>query len=118
MTEIELTNLETTLAASPEQKHAVYLTMKDCADCSANETRLSNAFSSISEIKWYKVYLTDTTPFFAPSTVPSVVFFEGRNRVVEGIGIMDSSNIDAFVQFVRGFLGLTEGEKWLSSLVE
>ena len=45
----ELTNLETTLAASPEQKHAVYLTMKDCADCSANETRLSNAFSSISE---------------------------------------------------------------------
>ena len=63
MTEIELTNLETTLAASPEQKHAVYLTMKDCADCSANETRLSNAFSSISEIKWYKVYLTDPPPF-------------------------------------------------------
>ena len=118
MTEIELTNLETTLAASPEQKHAVYLTMKDCADCSANETRLSNAFSSISEIKWYKVYLTDTTPFFAPSTVPSVVFFEGRNRVVEGIGVMDGSNIDAFVQFAKSFLGLHEGKKWLSSTVE
>ena len=118
MTEIELTNLETTLAASPEQKHAVYLTMKDCADCSANETRLSNAFSSISEIKWYKVYLTDTTPFFAPSTVPSVVFFEGRNRLIEAFGLMDESNMDGFVQFVRTSLNLTDGEKWLSSIVE
>lgn len=92
--------------------------MKDCSDCSTNENTLKNAFSTTSDIKWYKIYITEETPFFAPTTVPSVVFFEGRNRVVEGIGIMDSSNIDAFVQFVRGFLGLTEGEKWLSSMVE
>jgi hypothetical protein len=118
MIEIELTNLESTLAASPEQKFAVLLTQKDCEDCTKNENLLKNAFSNVSEIKWYKVYLTDTTPFFAPSIVPSVVFFEGRNRVVEGIGVMDGSNIDAFVQFAKSFLGLHEGKKWLSSTVE
>ena len=118
MTLIELKDLETTLAASPNQKHAVYITMQDCSDCSTNENTLNNAFSTISDIKWYKIHVTEETPFFAPTTIPSVVFFEGRNRVVEGIGIMDSSNIDAFVQFVKSFLGLTEGEKWLSSLVE
>lgn len=118
MTEIELTNLETTLAASPEQKFAVLLTQKDCEDCTKNETLLKNAFSNVSEIKWYKVYLTDTTPFFAPSVVPSVVFFEGRNRLFEAFGLLDSSSIDAFVQFVKNSLGLTEGEKWLSTTVE
>ena len=118
MTLIELKDLETTLAASPNQKHAVYITMQDCSDCSTNENTLNNAFSTISDIKWYKIHVTEETPFFAPTTIPSVVFFEGRNRVVEGIGIMDSSNIDAFVQFVKSFLGLTEGEKWLSSTVE
>lgn len=118
MTEIELADLESTLAANPSQKHAVYITVKDCSDCNANESVLSNAFASTSEIKWYKIYVTEETPFFAPTTVPSVVFFEGRNRVVEGIGVMDSSNIDAFVQFAKSFLGLHEGKKWLSSTVE
>ena len=50
MTEIELTNLETTLAASPEQKFAVLLTQKDCEDCTKNENLLKNAFSNVSEI--------------------------------------------------------------------
>ncbi len=118
MTEIDLADLESTLAASPEQKHAVYITVKDCSDCSANENVLNNAFASTTEIKWYKIYVTEETPLFAPTTVPSVVFFEGRNRVVEGIGVMDGSNIDAFVQFAKSFLGLHEGKKWLSSTVE
>ena len=118
MIEIELTNLESTLAASPEQKFAVLLTQKDCEDCTKNENLLKNAFSNVSEIKWYKVYLTDKTPFFAPSIVPSVVFFEGRNRLFEAFGLLDSSSIDAFVQFAKNSLGLTEGEKWLSTTVE
>ena len=45
MTEIELTNLETTLAASPEQKFAVLLTQKDCEDCTKNETLLKICLS-------------------------------------------------------------------------
>lgn len=118
MIEIKLENLETTLEASPEQKFAVLLTQKDCEDCTKNETLLENAFSNVSEIKWYKVYLTDKTPFFAPSIVPSVVFFEGRNRLFEAYGLLEVSNIDGFVQFARTSLGLTEGEKWLSSTVE
>jgi hypothetical protein len=31
---------------------------------------------------------------------------------------MDESNMDGFVQFVRTSLNLTDGEKWLSSVVE
>ena len=118
MTEIDLADLESTLAASPSQKHAVYITVKDCSDCSANENVLNNAFASTTEIKWYKIYVTEETPFFAPTTVPSVVFFEGRNRLIEAFGLMDESNMDGFVQFVRTSLNLTDGEKWLSSVVE
>ena len=108
MKKIELDKLEITLASEPEQKFAVLLTQEDCADCTANENRLKNAFSSVSEIVWYKVYLTDKTPFFAPSVVPAVVFF----------GLLEDSSMDAFVQFVRSSLNLTDGEKWLSSTVE
>ena len=118
MTEIDLADLESTLAASPSQKHAVYITVKDCSDCTANENILNNAFASTSEIKWYKIYVNEETPFFAPTTVPSVVFFEGRNRLFEAFGLLDSSSIDGFVQFVRTSYGLTEGEKWLSSVVD
>jgi len=118
MTEIELTNLETTLAASPEQKFAVLLTQKDCEDCTKNENLLKNAFSNVSEIKWYKVYLTDTTPFFAPSIVPSVVFFLFFYRLFEAFGLLHSSSIVGFFLFAKNSLGLTEGEKWLSTTVE
>tara|TARA_R100001509_G_scaffold9413_1_gene5185 strand:+ start:2473 stop:2829 length:357 start_codon:yes stop_codon:yes gene_type:complete len=118
MKKIELDKLEITLASEPEQKFAVLLTQEDCADCTANENRLKNAFSSVSEIIWYKVYLTDKTPFFAPSVVPAVVFFEGRNRLFEAFGLLEDSSMDAFVQFVRSSLNLTDGEKWLSSTVE
>lgn len=63
MKEIDLADLESTLAASPSQKHAVYITVKDCSDCTANENILNNAFASTSEIKWYKIYVTEETPF-------------------------------------------------------
>ena len=117
-TEIALNDLETTLAASPEQKHAVLLTMKDCEDCTANEERLKTTFESVPEIKWYKVYLTDTTPFFAPSVVPSVVFFEGRNRLIEGFGLIEVTHMEAFTQYVRSSLGLLDDVKYISSFVE
>ena len=117
-TEIALNDLETTLAASPEQKHAVLLTMKDCEDCTANEERLKTTFESVPEIKWYKVYLTATTPFFAPSVVPSVVFFEGRNRLIEGFGLIEVKHMEAFTQYVRSSLGLLDDVKYISSFVE
>ena len=117
-TEILLDDLETTLAKNPNQKHAVLLTMKDCEDCTANEERLKTTFKNVSEIKWYKVYLTDTTPFFAPSIVPSIVFFEGRNRLIEGYGLIQIEHMETFTQYVRSSLGLLDEVKFVPSFVE
>ncbi len=117
-TEILLDDLETTLAKNPNQKHAVLLTIKDCEDCIANEKRLKTTFENVSEIKWYKVYLTDITPFFAPSVVPSVVFFEGRNRLIEGYGLIEIKHMESFTQYVRSSLGLLDDVKFVSSFVE
>ena len=101
MQTVLLENLESKLAANPEQLYAVQITIRDCPDCAAQSENIESVLEpKYSQIEWIKMYVAaeEDIPLFAPRVVPALIFFKGRSRITEAHGMIQS--FESFSEFV------------------